>query len=917
MNSSVSQATSAGLVKRHSLWLLAAFFLVLSFFSARNIYEKREDEVRAAFAYRWAEKNAGVSALMHELQLERGLSSGYIASGGKFFADVLVAQAKQTDRALAAVAPALVADRHSVSAGDTARAGAIADLQQLGTLRQLVSEVVLSRDATVDRYSAMIDLLFDELNSTLVADRGTLRPQLALMAFLQAKEMAGQERSLLTAILSSRDFGSFSRMAAFHRIRAIEDLALKRFMQFAEEDARAAYEAILAKPFVREGDAIRRRVVAAGHSTAASAETLPNPEWWFQVSSQKIDAMRDIEHLISRSVKHSASELKQDASFGLIISALSALASFLLGGILLLQVSRGRKVAEKNLHLAANVFGNSVESIVITDAQSIIIDVNRSFTRITGYERDEVIGRHARLLRSPDNDDLLYSGMWQKLMESGSWEGEVWNRRKNGDNYPALLSIVAVKDLRGVTTNYIGMIVDISKRKRVEKQLEQLRTFDPLTGMLSREAWLSTMNRAVASAGARSRGFALLEIGLDRFKLINDSLSHAIGDKVLAEAAIRIRNVLRRQDEAARPGGDRFSVLLEHVSSPRSVDAICEKLLNAFVMPIEVGGHELHVSISIGVALYPANGQDASTLQSNAEAAMFRAKQDGRGCYKFYSEGMNAEGVQLLALERQLRLALERKEFELHYQPQVDALDGRLVGVEALLRWNSAELGAVSPVEFIPVAEETGLILPIGEWVMRQACRDAQSWRRTLGQDLPVAVNLSARQFRSSNLLAAVQLVLDETGLPSALLELEITEGLLIADPEGAADVLRGLREMGVRTALDDFGTGYSSLAYLKIFPLDRLKIDRAFVRDLPEDESDKAISRAVVALGRNLNMEVLAEGVETEAQGDFLGEAGCQVIQGYLHGRPMPAAELIEQIRAGAQRLPSLEGAKRYQTVR
>jgi diguanylate cyclase (GGDEF)-like protein len=466
------------------------------------------------------------------------------------------------------------------------------------------------------------------------------------------------------------------------------------------------------------------------------------------------------------------------------------------------------------------------------------------------------------------------------------------------------LSIVAVKDIRGEATNYIAMIMDITKRKKAEGQLEHLRTFDPLTGLLGRNAWLSAMDRAVANTPAADRKFALLELGLDRFKLINDSLSHAVGDKVLIEAADRIRSVLRRQDVAARPGGDRFSILLEDTYMPRDVDAICRKLLAAFEAPISADAHELHVSISIGVAVHPDDGGDAGTLHSNAEAAMYRTKAEGGGAYKFYSEDMTAEGAQILTLERRLRLALEHREFSLHYQPQVDAADGRLVGVEALLRWNSPDLGSVSPVRFIPVAEETGLILPLGEWVMRQACRDAQLWRERLGIDLPVAVNLSARQFRRQDLLVAVQTVLDETRLASHLLELEITEGLLMADPAGAADVLRGLRAMGVRTALDDFGTGYSSLAYLKIFPLDRLKIDRAFVSDLPEDESDKAIARAVVALGLNLNMEVLAEGVETEAQRKFLAAAGCQVFQGYLHGRPMPAEDLLERIRCGVLRL-------------
>jgi len=897
----VSRVASLRAVKQGSRGVLAAFFIVLSFFCTRAIHDKLADLARAQTVYRWAEISASNSFLLHELQMERGLSSGYIASDGRFFADDLARQGRMTDRALSAAQQTLLKGDYLHSYLESRHASALSDLQRISDLRQRVNALVLSREATVDRYSAMIDMLFDVMGSSLVTDDGTLRPQMAFMAFLQAKEMAGQERALLTAILSSGDFGSFSRTAAFHRIRAIEDQAVSRFLQFAEEDAKAGFQSILAQPFVREGDAIRRRVVAAGHSAAVAADSLPSAERWFQVSSQKIDAMKELEQVISRSVRHSAGNLQQHAGIGLTINTLSALASLLLGGVLLFQFLSTRKVAEKDRNLAATVFANSVEAIVITDAQSNIVDANRSFTRITGYAREEVLGQHARILKSGKNDDGFYAGMWTELLRAGSWEGEVSNLRKNGETYPALLSIVAAKDGRGVTTNYIAMIVDISKRKKAEGQLEQLRTFDFLTGLLSRAAWVSAMERAVANSRASLQMFALLEIGLDRFKLINDSLSHAVGDKVLTEAAERIRKVLRRQDAAARLGGDRFSILLEDIHSRRNVDAICEKLLAAFVAPINVDQHALHVSISIGVALHPDDGVDAGTLQRNAEAAMYCTKREARGGYRFYAAGMNAEGAQQLTLERMLRLALERKEFALHYQPQVDARDGRLIGVEALLRWNSLDLGAVSPAEFIPIAEETGLILPIGIWVMRQACSDAQSWRRRLGHDLPVAVNLSARQFRSQDLLASVQAVLDETGLPSHLLELEITEGLLIIDPEGAASVLAGLRTMGIRTALDDFGTGYSSLAYLKTFPLDRLKIDRAFVRGLPDDRNDQAISRAVVALGRSLNMEVLAEGVETPEQGSFLTTVGCQLFQGNFYGEPMSADHLLAHIRCGA----------------
>jgi EAL domain-containing protein (putative c-di-GMP-specific phosphodiesterase class I) len=363
---------------------------------------------------------------------------------------------------------------------------------------------------------------------------------------------------------------------------------------------------------------------------------------------------------------------------------------------------------------------------------------------------------------------------------------------------------------------------------------------------------------------------------------------------------------LRRHDVAARPGGDRFSILLTDMDEAQGIGSFCERILAAFARPVEAQGTMLSVSVSIGVALYPSDGQDTRTLIKNAETALNGAKGEGRACYTFYTKEMNAAGTQMLTLERMLRQALSNGEFSVVYQPQVLAGTTRVVGVEALLRWKNPVLGNVSPVQFIPIAETTGLIVPIGEWVLRESVKQASLWRESLGADIPVAVNLSARQFRREDLMVTVQLALDEFKLPSHLLELEITEGLLMSDPAGAAIIMDGLRWMGIKIALDDFGTGYSSLAYLKNFPLDRLKLDRAFVKDLPENESDKAIARAVIALGHNLGLQTLAEGVETAAQAEFLTQAGCNVFQGYFYGKPMSAAELEAAIQAGSLTLPS-----------
>lgn len=900
------------LLRRYSLWLLAAFFVAGAFVATRSLQESVAGRNQAKMVRGWAETSVAVSRLVHELQKERGLSNGYIASTGQRFGAALQAQHALTDNELKSL-EADLSNRSDDSFGelDLEVRSQLDELRQLPRLRQQVVGLALSRDVVIERYTAIISRLFDAMSVKLVVEEVMLRPQLAFLAFLQAKEMAGQERALLTAILSSGDFSSFARMASYYRIRAVEEERLQQFEQFAEDDAKAGFRSILAQPFIAQADGIRRRVVAAGHSTNSITASespklvLPSAERWFELSTMKIDAMKALEDVLSLSVRRGAQDVEQRAVRALVGYSISLFAALLLAGLLLLLERRSGRVAEEKLDLAAAVFSNSLDSIVIADAHSIIVEVNAAFTRITGFERDEVLGSHVQVLKSGRHDESFYAAMWRRLLEDGSWEGEVWNRRKNGDVYPALLSVVAVKDAKGATLNYIAMVVDLSLHKRTEALLEQLRTFDPLTGLLSRDAWVSAMDRAIANARGANRKFAVLELGLDRFKLINDSLSHAVGDRVLVEAAERIRRSLRRQDAAARPGGDRFSVVLEEIDSAQNVGGVCEKLLAAFLTPVDIDGTQLNVSISIGVVFYPADGGDAGTLQKNAEAAMYRAKEEGRACYKFYSADMNLEGARLLVLERLLRLALEREELSLQYQPQIDAKTGCLIGVEALLRWKNADLGQVSPVQFIPVAEETGLIVPIGRWVMNTACCDAQGWRDALGCDLPVAVNLSARQFRQHDLFVDVQIALDESRLPSRLLELEVTEGLLIADPEGAADVMRGLQAMGLRIALDDFGTGYSSLAYLKIFPIDRLKIDRAFVDGLPDDESDSAISRTVIALGLNLGMEVLAEGVETQAQGDFLAAAGCHVFQGYHYGHPMPSGELLAKVRSGYYRLP------------
>jgi len=907
-------AASARELKRkktehHVLSMLIAFSVALVVFAGYNLVYCFSKLNYVVAVHRWIEASADIGHAIHQLQRERGLSSGHLASAGKQFTQAREKQLENTDAALSRVRAVLNKLHVEVPADYQVHES---DLDGLNELRAAIEQRHISADVMGYHYNAWIEQLLVLLMSRVDSSGRMAAPQLALVSFLRAKEAAGQEQALITALLSSGDFGHASRIGAYHSLRAAEGSYLNQYYLLAREDLRdEQLERITEGALARELDKIRQRLVAVGHSAAQPlAQTLDiGAERWLDLTSRRIDVMKQVEDELVSTIIGQAAAFEDEARRTLVINAFLAVAAFALMGMLIWRMVRNRRETEADLHLADRVFDSSVEAIIITDPDLRIVEVNPAFCRDSGYSRAEALGQHVRQFKSGRHDAAFYEAMWQQIGRDGSWNGEVWNRRRNGEIYPAMLSIVAVKsDPAGAVSNYIAMSIDLSQRKKVEELLERLRTFDTLTGLLSREAWHSAMDRVAADAHDTHRRFAILHIGLDRFKLINDSLSHAIGDEVLLLSARRIQRTVRRYDSVARTGGDHFSVLLDDINSAQGVGSVCEKMLAAFQLPMTVGEHQLHVSISIGVAVFPDDGKEVALLERNAESAMYRAKAEGRGAYRFYSTEMNAEGSRLLALEGLLRQALASGEFSVHYQPQVDARDNRLTGVEALLRWNNPQLGMVSPVQFIPVAEDTGLIVPIGEWVLRQACRQMRAWLDEFGHEMTVAVNLSGRQFRQDGLFQTIQEALDESGLPAHLLELEITEGALIVNPVGAVDVLRRLRAMGVRTAIDDFGTGYSSLAYLKTFPLDRLKIDRAFVRDLPYDESDTAISRTMVTLGRNLHLEVLAEGVETPEQQAFLLRIGCDVLQGYLHGRPMRAEALTRSIRDGRLRFPEAD---------
>ncbi len=891
--------------RRHVAWALMAFLVALTVLALRNVSE-RNGTLESARNFRlWATASEDISRLVHELQRERGMSSGYIASGGKSFSHALADQRARTDSAWAALAPQLdqlpLAERHFERISQS--------LAGLPILRGQIQAMQFSREYVVDSYTQLIEQLFDlqlaSFGST--TDSGLMRQQIAFMLFVQSKERSGLERALIASMLADGNF-SAGRIALWQSIRAVEAAHLASFRQLADPTSVHALDEIEHAPDSQPLTRIRQQVQARGLRATSDglvdSTSLPPVERWFALSSSRIDAMKALEDALSRKILDSARQQEEVARESFFLTFCLALLAFTLALLLALQMRRSRQVADWHLNLAESVIANSVEAIMVTDTRSHIIDVNPAFERITGFSRAEALGQTPRLLRSGRHDSTFYETLWQRLTSEGAWQGDIWNRRKNGEIFPGLLSIAAVRDQHGEVVNYTGMLFDLSQQQRVARLIDELRTFDGLTGLPNREAWLSAVSQTVANAQRSGSHIGIVEFDIDRFKLLNDTLGHAVGDQVLIELAERIKNALRRHDIVARASGNRFSILLTEIAAPQDIGIICEKLMGVMARPFELGGSSTHLTASMGAAIFPEDGDSAKTLMMAAESALYSAKAEGRASYKFYAREMNELGAQLFRIERMLRQALAANEFSLVYQPQIAAADGRLIGVEVLLRWQNPELGNISPVQFIPIAEETGLIVPIGEWVMRQACRQAKAWHTEFAAELPVAVNLSARQFGRNDLLASVWQILEETGLPPRLLELEITEGLLIADPAAAADLIRGLHFASIKTALDDFGTGYSSLSYLKTFPLNRLKIDRSFVRDLPNNASDRAIANTIITLGHQLSMEVLAEGVETEAQAQFLRDSGCHAFQGYLFAKPMPAEALTAAIRRGEFRL-------------
>jgi len=557
------------------------------------------------------------------------------------------------------------------------------------------------------------------------------------------------------------------------------------------------------------------------------------------------------------------------------------------------------KKAEKRLHLSAKVFDNSGEGIMITDADVKIIAVNRAFTGMTGYSEAELLGKNPRIFASGRHDRDFYRDMWAAINTTGHWQGEIWDRHKSWRIYPKWMTINAVRDASGELTNYIAISTDITERKEAEKHIHLLAYYDVLTGLPNRTLLHDRLEQVLAAAHRDKHKFALMFLDLDRFKYVNDSMGHATGDALLQTVAQRLQECVREGDTVSRIGGDEFIVLLRETDVEGAAH-VAQNILNSLAIPCDIGKTQISTNASIGISIYPDHAGDVDTLIKNADMAMYSAKEEGRNNFQLYAPEMNLRATRVFSMEKDLRLALERNEFLLHYQPQVDLRSGRICGAEALLRWRHPENGYISPAEFIPVAEETGQIIPIGEWVLHTACAQLATWRQQGIPVFPVAVNLSIRQLRQPNLAQLVATALKDMRLHPSDLELELTEGIMMGDTQAAMTFLTQMHELGVRLSIDDFGTGFSSLNYLKKMPLDRLKIDRSFVRDIETDESDAAIVRSIISLGHRLKLRVIAEGVETLEQLDFLRVRGCDEIQGYYFSRPLPADEFVRFIGSG-----------------
>ena len=761
-------------------------------------------------------------------------------------------------------------------------------------------------------------------------------------AFFTFSEFAGRERALLSAVIAQQ---RPLRMAEQQQLRFYQNItqeAEKRIQRiltlFPETEEITRAQAELATIYHEDYQALRQSILYHSQNTS------PYPvdaQAWFEQATRAIDTILGLAHAVSLHLDEdiaSQKELSRHTVYALIATVALVISVFIVAFLatyrrilmplrtleasahtiasgdfsqatqVLAQDEFGelaqafevmrtylfndrerRRHAENELRKLNTAIEQSVSSIIITDINGTTEYVNPQFHATTGYPAEEVIGRKFNLLGSGETPHATYTELWNTIKSGGVWQGELLNRKKDGSLYWDLVSISPVRDKNNQITHFIGIQHDITERKEMEERLNYMAYHDELTALPNRTLLTDRFEQQVRQAQRSGDKIALLILDLDRFKLINDSLGHRIGDLVLIEIARRLTRTARGGDTIARYGGDEFVILASGFSDSDALIEIARRLVEIIAEPVVIEGHNLHVSTSIGISLWPDDGPDIETLLRQADTAMYHAKELGRGRFQFFTSELNIQTSHRLKLETDLREAIEQQQFELYYQPQVHLVTGKIMGAEALIRWNHPELGLVSPIEFIPLAEETQLIRPIGEWVLRTACEQAAQWQQSHHADFSMAVNVSARQLDDARFTEYLASMLEETGIRPGTLEVEITESSVMAHPDRMIGVLNTIKSLGIHLALDDFGTGYSSLSYLRRFPFDKLKIDRSFIKDVTHNPDDAAITQTIGAMAHSLNMTVIAEGVETDIQASYLQRCGCDEIQGYLISRPVP----------------------------
>lgn len=559
------------------------------------------------------------------------------------------------------------------------------------------------------------------------------------------------------------------------------------------------------------------------------------------------------------------------------------------------------ELSQENLHLARQVIKASRDGIMVTDVQGFILSVNPAFTRITGYSAAEAIGNTPALLKSGRHDTEFYRRMWDAVYSHGSWAGEVWNRRKNGEIYPEWLTINAIRNHTGEITKFAAILTDITDRKKREEQIKNLAYYDVLTGLPNRRLFNDRLNVAIANAHRHNHLLGVVFIDLDQFKRINDTLGHSIGDQLLVEAARRIQSVVREGDTVARMGGDEFTLLLQEIENADDTVALVQRILGILAQPVVLASNTLYITASVGISLYPHDGRNSETLIRNADTAMYRAKDNGRNSYQLYTATMNAASFEHLAMEANLREALKNSEFTLHYQPKIESASGRITGAEALIRWQHRELGYIAPSLFIPLAENLGIIGELGDWVLETAIGQCRNWLRQGIDHFRIAVNVSANQLTQDDFSERVITMLEQAEVAPRYLELELTESAVMKRSEDVVPMLASLKSRGVHISIDDFGTGYSNFGYLKRLPINKLKIDLSFIRDVPGSRDDSELVSAMIAMAHKLSLSVVAEGVETSRQVAYLQQQQCDELQGYFFARPLPPGEIEPLLLAGS----------------